>query len=67
MLTWEESFNHNWPHCITAEHQRLNLDLLSELNRGHLERHPGKDQLAARMENYELAFRMQMQSARDIR
>ena len=49
------------PAGITAEHQRLNLDLLSDLNRGHLERHAGKDELAARMENYELAFRMQME------
>ena len=49
------------PAGITAEHQRLNLDLLSDLNRSHLERHAGKDELAARMENYELAFRMQME------
>jgi len=34
--------------------------LLAKLNTGHLERHPGHDALAARMENYELAFRMQM-------
>jgi len=49
------------PRGITAEHQRVNLDLLSDLNRGHFERHPGKDELAARMENYELAFRVQME------
>jgi hypothetical protein len=46
---------------ITAEHQRKNLDLLAELNSAHAAEHPGHDELAARMENYELAFRMQMQ------
>lgn len=44
---------------VTAEHQRDNLDLLSALNRAHQQRHPGHDELAARMEAYELAFRMQ--------
>ncbi len=46
---------------ITAEHQRKNLDLLTKLNTAHAAEHPGHDELAARMENYELAFRMQMQ------
>jgi hypothetical protein len=49
------------PKGITAEHQRENLDLLAKLNQGHAAQHPGHDELAARMENYELAFRMQMQ------
>lgn len=46
---------------ITPEHQRENLDLLNTLNKAHHEQHPSHDELAARMENYELAFRMQMQ------
>ena len=46
---------------ITREHQRLNLDFLQGLNRRHLEKHPLHDELEARMENYELAFRMQTQ------
>jgi len=46
---------------ITPEHQRENLDLLDKLNKAHHEQHPSHDELAARMENYELAFRMQMQ------
>jgi hypothetical protein len=49
------------PTGITAGHQRQNLDLLAQLNRKHLESHPGRDDLAARIQNYELAFRMQMQ------
>jgi hypothetical protein len=48
-------------HGITREHQRENLDLLAALNRLHQERHPRHEELAARMANYELAFRMQMQ------
>ena len=49
------------PKGITPEHQRMNLDLLSKLNRGHQQKHAGYEELAARMESYELAFRMQMQ------
>lgn len=49
------------PKGITTEHQRQNLDLLAKLNQEHAAGHPGHDELAARMENYELAFRMQMQ------
>ena len=49
------------PAGITAGHQRENLNLLDRVNRDHLEKHPWHDELQARMENYELAFRMQMQ------
>lgn len=49
------------PAGITREHQRANLDLLAELNRDHAARHPEHGELAARMDSYELAFRMQMQ------
>ena len=49
------------PKGITREHQRQNLDLLAALNRQHHEQHPSHDELAARMDSYELAFRMQMQ------
>jgi hypothetical protein len=47
------------PDGVTREHQRANLDLLGALNRQHLEAHPGRDDLAARMAGYELAYRMQ--------
>lgn len=43
---------------ISREHQRENLDLLARLN---ARQHPEHQELAARMEAYELAFRMQMQ------
>ena len=46
---------------VTPEHQRENLDLLAELNADHRTRHPWHQELSARMVNYELAFRMQME------
>jgi len=46
---------------VTRWHQRQNLDLLKELNQQHALQHAEHDELAARMENYELAFRMQAQ------
>lgn len=49
------------PAGVTSSRQRKNLDLLATLNAAHAERHPGHDELAARAENYELAFRMQTQ------
>ena len=49
------------PPGVTPADQRKNLDLLQKFNRLHAARHPGHDELAARMQNYELAFRMQMQ------
>ncbi len=49
------------PRGVTTEHQRANLDLLNRLNRRHFADHPWHDELTARMTNYELAFRMQMQ------
>jgi hypothetical protein len=47
------------PLGVTRDHQRANLDLLAALNKQHGENRPGRDDLAARMESYELAFRMQ--------
>lgn len=46
---------------ITRAHQRANLDLLAQLNASHAREHPEHADLAARMEAYELAFRMQVQ------
>ncbi len=40
--------------------QRAQLDLLAQLNRRDLEQHPGEPELAARIESFELAYRMQM-------
>lgn len=49
------------PAGISRQHQRANLDLLVELNQRHAEQHPGHAELATRINNYELAFRMQTQ------
>ncbi len=40
--------------------QRAQLDLMAELNRRDLEKNPGEAELAARIESFELAYRMQM-------
>ena len=47
------------PPGFTPERQRADLDLLAEINAEHAAAHPGHDDLAARVESYELAFRMQ--------
>ena len=49
------------PAGVSPARQRKNLDLIAQLNASHAAQHPGFDELAARMDNYELAFRMQMQ------
>lgn len=49
------------PEHMQAEQQRRNLDLLDQLNREHAEQHPWHSELEARIANYELAYRMQMQ------
>lgn len=49
------------PRGVTRQQQRLNLNLLTTLNARHAQQRPHHDQLAARMRNYELAFRMQTQ------
>lgn len=47
------------PERISGEVQRARLDLLEKLNRIDLERNPANSELAARIESYELAYRMQ--------
>ena len=47
------------PSRISPEEQRSRLDLLDKLNRLDLEKNPGNSELAARIESYELAYRMQ--------
>ncbi|MBL6714530.1 MAG: DUF1501 domain-containing protein [Pirellulales bacterium] len=49
------------PPGVSRHRQRQTLDLIEALNQEHATRHPGHDELAARMANYELAFRMQME------
>ncbi|YCM46088.1 DUF1501 domain-containing protein [Verrucomicrobiaceae bacterium 227] len=45
----------------SRSHQRVALDKLAFLNDQHAKRHPEHADLAARMESYELAYRMQME------
>ena len=47
------------PEGMTDGQQRLVVSSLNQLNRLHLEKHPDNSQLAARIDSYELAFRMQ--------
>ena len=47
------------PAALNAERQRAQLDLLGELNRQHLTQSPAESELAARIESFELAYRMQ--------
>lgn len=49
------------PDGVSHEDQRKNLDLIAKLNRFHLSEHPEHAELSARMDSYELAFRMQME------
>ena len=44
---------------MTAAQQRRQLDLLKQLNRQHLETRPYEEELEARIESFELAYRMQ--------
>ncbi len=47
------------PPEMSPSHQRSQLDLIAELNAGDLERNPAQQELAARIESFELAYRMQ--------
>jgi hypothetical protein len=48
------------PEAMTPSAQRRQLDLLGRLNRRHQERGADEPELTARIESFELAFRMQM-------
>ncbi len=47
------------PASIAPEEQRARLDLLSKLNEMDLQKFPGNSELSARINSYELAYRMQ--------
>lgn len=47
------------PRSVGPRQQRGKLDLLAALNRHHAEKHPDELELDARLESYELAYRMQ--------
>ena len=52
-------FNLDAPMHLRGKPQRAQLKLLEQLNRAHLEEHPGENDLAARLASYGLAARMQ--------
>ena len=52
----------NPPKGYTIDRQRTKLSLLQELNARHAESRPQQSELEARIESYELAFRMQAQA-----
>ncbi|MCI0459592.1 MAG: DUF1501 domain-containing protein [Gemmataceae bacterium] len=47
------------PSGTTDSQRRAQLDLIDDLNRRHLQRHGGNNELEARIRSYEMAFRMQ--------
>jgi hypothetical protein len=49
---------------ISTAEQRLQLDFLQELNRGHLDRSGADTELEGQAQSFELAFRMQMEASR---
>ena len=51
--------NLNRPGKLDQTHQRQLLDYAARLNRSHQERHPAEASLEARIESFELAYRMQ--------
>ena len=50
------------PKHLDRQAQRKQLDLLAQLNDQHLKQRAGGDDLAARIQSYELAFRMQAEA-----
>src|SRR5687768_17108876 len=54
--------NLNRPPRVTGDDQRAQLDLLQRLNQPHLSQHAGEPDLVARIQSFELAFRMQAEA-----
>jgi hypothetical protein len=50
------------PAHVDAKVQRSQLDLLAKLNEEHMKQRPGGDELVARIQSYELAYRMQSEA-----
>lgn len=51
--------NLNRPQALNESRQRAQLDLLARLNKDHFEENPAEKELVARIESFELAYRMQ--------
>ena len=54
------------PEGTSDRTQRRSLDLLKSLNEEHLKRHPEETELMARIESYELAYRMQTEAMSEV-
>lgn len=54
------------PAGVSERGQRSGLDLLKRLNEEHIRSRPGETELAARIESYELAYRMQTAAAEAV-
>ncbi|MCA9074122.1 MAG: DUF1501 domain-containing protein [Planctomycetaceae bacterium] len=54
--------NLNRPGDVSRDDQRAQLDLLAKLNQEHLDGHPGEADLLARIQSFELAYRMQTEA-----
>jgi hypothetical protein len=59
----EKIIEHIKNNYLLPSEQRAQLDLLQALNRRHLERRQQEAQLEARIQSFELAYRMQMDAA----
>ncbi len=55
--------NLNRPEHVTREDQRAQLDFMKRINTGHLDQHDGEPDLLARIQSFELAYRMQMEAS----
>jgi hypothetical protein len=51
------------PQEIKQQDQRAQLDLMSKLNRRHMQSRPGEDALLGRIQSFELAYRMQTEAS----
>ena len=59
----EKLIEHIRNHRLTLPEQRAQLDLLRQLNERHAKQRQAEAQLEARIESFELAYRMQMEAA----
>jgi len=50
------------PEHLTREDQRAQLDFAKEINTRHMQKHEGEPELLARIQSFELAYRMQMEA-----
>ena len=51
------------PEHVTRDDQRAQLDFLKKVNAEHLKQHDGEPDLLARIQSFELAYRMQMEAS----